>query len=339
MEYITLSSKTKYDSLDLMAHNIKLLRNVGIIPNEGTDPNSWKWKLNRFYHSLLFVIYIPALILQVVAFYSYWGNIRLIVECIGTTSGLSACYFPALYMILKWEDFHTMIYKLERNSIFSSEMVRQNDKQMKIIHTSKQSARILTWITIGSITAIGLSFDAIPLLRVIFSGTGSGSSQNADRTSETFKYLVFVMWLPGDLSEDNWYWYLYTIQALIVVVACAYLTAILPFLLTIIIYTETQFRLVTSSLKEIDDRYKVGDIDSEFLTTETDSEFSNPEQTVRNDGARLLRLVDVHESNSAKLSEGPKYFPLSEGHVTSKESDVATGYLAECIALHQAVIE
>jgi hypothetical protein len=339
MEYITLPSKTKYDSLDLMAHNIKLLRNVGIFPNEGTDPNSWKWKLNRFYHSLLFMIYIPALILQVVSFYSYWGNIRLIVESIGTMSGLSACYFPALYMIFKWEEFHTMIYELERNSIFSAEMIRQDDKQMKIIQTSKQSATILTWITIGSITAIGLSFDAIPLMRIIFSHTGSESSQNVDRTSETFKYLVFVMWLPGDLSEDNWYWYLYTIQAVIIVVACAYLTAILPFLLTIIIYTETQFRLVTSSLNEIDDRYKVGDSDSEFLTTETVSEFSNPEHAGRNDYALSLHIVDMHASHSAKVSEGPNSFPLSDGQVTSKESDVASSYLVECITLHQAVIE
>lgn len=338
MEYITLPSKTNSDSLDLMAHSIKLLQNVGIFPNEGTDPNLWKWKLNRFYHSLLFMIYIPALILQVVSFYSYWGNIRLIVESIGTMSGLSACYFPALYMIFKWEDFRTMIYELERNSIFSAKMVRQNDKQMKIIQTSKQSATILTWITICSITAIGLSFDAIPLMRIIFSHTGSESSQNVDRTSETFKYLVFVMWLPGDLSEDTWYWYLYTIQAVIIVVACAYLTAILPFLLTIIIYTETQFRLVTSSLNEIDERYEVGDTDSEFLTTETDA--------VGNDGVRFLRPVDTHASKSTKVSEGPNSFPLSDGsndpttsHVTSRESDVASSYLVECITLHQAVIE
>jgi hypothetical protein len=231
-----------------------------------------------------------------------------------------------------------MIYELERNSIFSAEMVRQNDKQMKIIQTSKQSATILTWITICSITAIGLSFDAIPLMRIIFSHTGSESSQNVDRTSETFKYLVFVMWLPGDLSEDTWYWYLYTIQAVIIVVACAYLTAILPFLLTIIIYTETQFRLVTSSLNEIDERYEVGDTDSEFLTTETDA--------VGNDGVRFLRPVDTHASKSTKVSEGPNSFPLSDGsndpttsHVTSRESDVASSYLVECITLHQAVIE
>lgn len=341
MEYITLPSKTKYDSLDLMAHNIKLLRNVGIFPNEGTNPNSWKWKLNRFYHSLLFLIYIPTLILQVVSFYSYWGNIRLIVESIGTMSGLSACYFPALYMIFKWEEFHTMIYELERNSIFNAEIVRQNDKQMKIIQTSKKSATILTWITIGSITAIGLSFDAIPLMRIILSHTGSESSQNIDRTSETFKYLVFVMWLPGDLSEDNWYWYLYTIQAVIILVACAYLTAILPFLLTIIIYTETQFRLVTSSLNEIDERYQVGDADSEFLTTGT-----RPDHAVDNNEVRSLRLFDMHASVSTKVSEGPNYFLFSDGsndptasHVTSKEPDVASGYLVECIKLHQTVIE
>jgi hypothetical protein len=346
MEYIRLPSKTKCDSLDLMAHSIKLLRNVGIFPNEGTDSNSWKWKLNRFYHSLLFMIYIPALILQVVSLYSYWGNIRLIVESIGTMSGLSACYFPALYMILKWEEFHTMIYELERNSIFSAEMVRQNDKQIKLIQTSKKSATILTWITIGSITAIGLSFDAIPLMRIIFSHTGAESSQNVDRTSETFKYLVFVMWLPGDLREDNWYWYLYTIQAVIIMVACAYLTAILPSLLTIIIYTETQFRLVTSSLNEIDERYKVGDTDSEFVTKETASEFSNPEHAVGSDDVRSLRLVDKHASNSTKVSEGPNSFPFSDGsndptasYVTSKESDVASSYLVKCITLHQAVIE
>jgi hypothetical protein len=185
--------------------------------------------------------------------------------------------------------------------------------------------------------AIGFSFDIIPLMRIIFSHTGPESSQNIDRTSETFKYLVFVMWLPGDLSEDSWYWYLYTIQAVIIVVACAYLTAILPFLLTIIIYTETQFRLVTSSLNEIDDRYKVEDTD----TTKTDIDHAPG-----NDSVRSLRLIDMHASDSTTMSEGPSACPLSDGfkdptasQVTTKESDVASSYLVECITLHQAVIE
>jgi hypothetical protein len=337
MEYITLSSKTNYDSLELMAHNIRLLRKVGIIPNHGTDPSSWKWKLSRFCHSLLFMIYIPALVLQAVSLYFYWGDVKIIVESIGTMSGLSACYFPAVYVIIKWRTFQTMMHELEENSIFSTEMVRKDDKKIKIIQKSKQSAKVLTWITILSITAICVSFNAIPLMRTIFSQARSKKSQNIDRTTEIFKYLVFVMWLPGDFSENEWYWYLYTIQALVVVVACAYLTAVLPFLLTVIIYTETQFRLVTSCLNEIDERYKLAG---------TDTEFSISEHAGSIDDVRSLRPEEMQSSNSAKLLEEPNNFPLSEGgrysdesHVTSDEPDVASSYLVECIKLHQAVIE
>jgi hypothetical protein len=344
--YITLPSKTNYGSLDLMAYNIILLRNVGIIPNKGTDPSSWRWKLNRFCHSLLFMIYIPALILQAVSLYSYWGNVKIIVESIGTMSGLSACYFPALYMIINWETFLTMMHKLENNSIFSSEMIRENDKQMTTIRMSKRSAIVLAWITIASITAIGVSFDTIPLMRDILSHAKSENPQNVDRTSEVFQYLVFVMWLPGDFSEDHWYWYVYTIQAFVVVVACAYLTAVLPFLLTVIIYTQTQFRLVTSSLKEIDDKYQVEVNDMELPKMGTDSDFGNSEQTASIDVAHSMGGNETQASSSTKFSKGADVFPLSEGckvstasHVTSEESDVASSYLVECIRLHQAVIE
>jgi hypothetical protein len=242
-------------------------------------------------------------------------------------------------MIVNWEQFCAMVHELETNSIFSAEMVRTNSMQMKIIQTSKRSARVLTWITIASITAIGLSFDMIPLLRVLF-------SKNTDGINDTFKYFVFVMWLPGDLAEDYWYWYHYTIQAAIIFVACAYLSAILPFLLTIIIYTETQFRIVSSSLNEIDERYKEGDTDAGFLKAEIKSELTESEHAVNNDDIRSPRLINMHELNSTKVSDTSNTFPVSDGlnnqaasELPRKEHDAASCYLVECIKLHQAVIE
>jgi len=326
-----------YDSWNLMALNIKLLRNVGIIPNEGTSKNSWKWKLNRFCHSLLFLIYLHSLILQLLSLYFYWGNIILIVESIGTTSGLVACYFPALYMIVKWEDFYMMMYRLETNSIFSAEMVRNSDKQMKKIHTSKRSAIILTWITIASIIAIGASFDMIPLVRLAFSNSETENLQNVEHTNQAFKYLVMVMWLPGDLSEKHWYWYIYTVQAVIVAVACAYLTAILPFLLTMIIYTETQFRIVSSSLNEIDERYKEEDVEFEVIKSETDIKIGAFHHSVNYEEFRSSQHEVIQELNSTKKRDGLN--DSTTRALTFLEHDTASCYLVECIKLHQAVIE
>lgn len=326
-----------YDSWNLMALNIKLLRNVGIIPNEGTSKHSWKWKLNRFCHSLLFLIYLPSLILQFLSLYFYWGNIILIVQSIGTTSGLMACYFPALYMIVKWEDFYMMMYRLETNSIFSAEMVRQNDEQMKKIHTSKRSAIILTWITIASIVAIGTSFDMIPLARLAFSKSETESLQNVDHTSQVFKYLVMVMWLPGQLSEEYWYWYIYTVQALIIFVACSYLTAILPFIMTMIVYTETQFRIVSSSLNEIDERYKEEDVESEVLKSETDMKIGVFRHSVNYEDVLSLHPEVIEELISTKTEDG--LIDSTARTLTTLEHDTASCYLVECIKLHQAVIE
>jgi hypothetical protein len=326
-----------YDSLNLMALNIKLLRNVGIIPSEGTHKNSWKLKFNRFCHSLIFLVYIPSLILQLLSLYFYWGNITLIVESIGTTSGLMACYFPALYMIVKWEDFYIMMYRLEINSIFSAEMVRKNDTQMKIIQTSKRSAIILTWITIASITAIGVSFDVIPLVRFAFSNSETENLQNDYHTNKVFKYLVMVMWLPGDLSEEHWYWCIYTVQAMIIFVACAYLSAVLPFLLTMIIYTETQFRIVSSSLTEIDERYKEDDAEVEVIKSETESKISVFRHSVNYNDVSALRPKVMAELNPTKRRDGRNNSTASA--LTAKAYDAASFYLVECIKVHQAVIE
>jgi hypothetical protein len=327
----------KHDSWNLMALNIKLLRNVGIIPNEGTYKNSWKWKLNRFCHSLLFLVYLHYLILQFLSLYFYWGNIKLIVESIGTTSGLMACYFPAIYMIVKWEEFYMMMYRLETNSIFSTEMVRKNEKQMQKIHTSKRSVIILAWITIASIIAIGVSFDTIPLVRLAFSGSETENLQNVDHINEVFKYLVMVMWLPGDLSEKHWYWYVYTGQAIIIFAACAYLTAILPFLLTIIIYTETQYRIVSSSLTEIDERYKEEDVESEVKKSEIDMKIGAFRHSVRYEDVRSLRPEVMEELNSTKARDG--FNDSTTRALTTHQHDTASCYLVECIKLHQAVIE
>jgi len=327
----------KYDSWNLMALNMKLLRNVGIIPNEGTYKNSLKFKLNRFCHFLLFLVYIPVLILQLLSLYFYWGNIRLIVESIGTTSGMLACYFPALYMIVKWEDFYTMMYRLEMDSIFATEIVRKNDEQMKIIHTSKRSVIILAWITIASITAIGISFDLLPLLTLAFSKSETENLQNDDHANQLFKYLVMVVWLPGDLSEKHWYWYIYTVQAVIIFVGCAYLTAVLPFLLTMIVYTETQFRIVTSALNEIDERFKEEDVESEVKKSEIDKKIATFLHSVNYEEVRSLRSQIMEESNSSKARDGLN--DSTTKALTTQEHDTASCYLVECIKLHQAVIE
>jgi hypothetical protein len=326
-----------HDSLDLMGLNIKLLRNVGIIPSEGTYKNSWKWKLNRFCHSLLFLVYTTSLILQLLSLHFYWGNIKLIVENIGTTSGLMSCYFPALYMMVKWEDFYMTMYRLEKNSIFSAEMVRKNDKHMKIIQTSKRSVTILTWITIASITAIGVSFDTIPLVRLAFSKPETENLRNVDQANKVFKYLVMVMWLPGNLSEECWYWYIYTVQAMIVLVACAYLTAILPFLLAMIVYTETQFRIISSSLTETDERYKEDDEEVETQMSETDSKISVFLHSLNYGDVHSLRPEVLEELNPTKARDGASNSTASA--LTAKTYDAASYYLVECIKLHQAVIE
>ena len=327
----------KYDSWNLMALNIKLLRNVGMIPSEGTYKHSWKWKLNRFCHSLLFLVYIPSLILQLLSLYFYWGNIKLNVENIGTTSGLISCYVPALYVIVKWEDFYMMMYRLETNSIFSVEMVSRNDKRMKEIETSKRSAIILTWITVASIAAVGLSFDFIPLARLAFSREETENLQNVEHLNTVFKYLVMVMWLPGDLSEKHWYWYIYTFQAIVIFVACAYLTAILPFLLTMIVYTETQFRIVSSSLTELDERYEVEEAETEVTESETDMKISAFLRPVNYEDVCSLRPEVMDELNSIRVRDG--FNDSTARTPITKEHDTASCYLVECIKLHQRVIE
>jgi hypothetical protein len=326
-----------YDRWNLMALNIKLLRNMGLIPKEGTYTNSWKWKFNRFCHFLLFLVYLSSLILQFLSIFFYWGNVKLIAESIGTTSGLMTCYFPALYMIIKWEDFYVMMYRLEKNSIFNAEMVRKNEKQMKIIHASKRSATILTWVAVASITAIGVSFDTVPLMRLAFSKSETEKLQNVDQADEVFKYLVMVMWLPGDLSEKHWYWYIYTVQAIVVGVACAYLIAVLPFILTVIIYTETQFRIVSSALTEIDERYKEEDVESEVIKSETDMKIDTFLHSVNYDDVRPLGPEVMEELNSTKAGNGLN--DCTTRALTTQEHDPASCYLVECIKLHQAVIE
>jgi hypothetical protein len=237
-------------------------------------------------------------------------------------------------MIVKWEDFYVMMYRLETNSIFGAEMVRNNDKQMEKINISKRSVIILTWITLASITAICVSFNTIPLMRLAFSNSETEKLRNADHIDEVFKYLVQVMWLPGDLSEKHWHWYIYTAQATVMCAGCAYLTAILPFLLTIIVYTETQFRIVSSSLTEIDERYKE---EPEVIKSKTDIKISGFGHSVNYDEDHSLRLKVTEELNSTNARDGLN--DSTAMALTIKEYDTASWYLVECIKLHQEVIE
>ena len=128
--------------LHIFKSNVKLLNISGVIPSENIISSLWKSALFRIFQTLTLLLFISMITLQILAIYHYWGNINLIVDCIGFFAGFVGIYFNNFYTKIFCKNICDVIDSFEKNSIFCSELVRSNPKHMIIVNETLNMAQI-----------------------------------------------------------------------------------------------------------------------------------------------------------------------------------------------------
>jgi hypothetical protein len=351
----------KHQKANLLYFNEKLYNISGIIPNDNINASLWKLKLFRAFQILLFLLYIFIATLQLVGLYSYWGDVELITDCLGMTAGFIVSYGSAAYFVVYWKDISKLFETFETNSIYCSEFVRVNRRHMKIVCDTRNFTLLLSKMTFLSTVLAGFVYN-LPTFIHHLSTSDKQILEEIETTEGFTKYFLFVMWIPPVLKQPYVIRITYVLQVVCCSVGFIFGAAIVPLEYVLIIYTGTQFKLVSSVLREMDElvcRLQNPDKIADYVPEQMD----NPDDTRRflaqhihvtkhemgteegkmpsTEGQRTERLysdnlLKVHDINilSGKSND------LSSAELTPlEENDAAISYLLLAIKLHQACIQ
>jgi ABC-type bacteriocin/lantibiotic exporter with double-glycine peptidase domain len=122
--------------------NVKLFKLAGIIPSENINSSSWKSALFRIFQVLSLLLDISMITLQFIALYHYWGNLNVIAGIIAILIASVFICFIIFYTNIFRKKFCDLTESFETNSIFCSELVRSNQKHIKIVHKTLRRAQI-----------------------------------------------------------------------------------------------------------------------------------------------------------------------------------------------------
>jgi hypothetical protein len=196
--------------------------------------------------------------------------------------------------------------------------------------------------------------------------SGEEILQEAETVEGFRKYFIFVIWLPPVLKQEFIIRLIYGLQCICLWDICLFTAAIAPCYSNLYLYTGTQFKLISSIIREMDEVMLslenpgniLHEVPIQQFTADT-TKFSDSFQSLMSQKLLLksnldkeeptvlsterilsskMQLNTVHEFDINRQSEIIHDLTSPELKSTTK-NDPESLYLVECVKLHQASIE
>ena len=357
--------KTMQQKLNIFQFNVKLFNISGIIPSENVNSSLWKSALFRIFQILSLLLVLSMITLQSLAIYHYWGNINLVADSFGLLSAIIDVCFIAFYTIINWKSICEVIDTFETNSIFCSELVRSNQKHMKILNETLNLAQLYKKVISISMFIVPIFF-VLPTFVQHLMTSGEEMLQEVESVDGFTKYFIFVVWLPPVLKQEFIIRVIYGLQCICFWQIFLFSSAIAPLYSVLYLYTGTQFKLISSIIREMDEvmcRVEnpgniLHEVPEQPFTTDS-KKISDSIQSPMSNDPPLKSNLHIEEptalSNQRILSskiqqnvlqeddiirESERIHDISSPEIKSTTNiDPENFYLVECIKLHQASIK
>jgi hypothetical protein len=303
-------------------------------------------------------------ILQVFAVYHYWGNLNVVADIISNLAVFVAICFMSFYTNIFWKKICDVTDIFETNSIFCSELVRSNQKHMNIMNETLKRAQIY-----NKVISMSIYLELIIFILPTFVQHLMTSDEEILKAAETVdgftKYFPFVIWLPPVAKQEFIIRVIYGLLCIFAWEISLFAAAIAPFYTAVFLFTGTQFKLISSIIREMEEVMCTVENPDNELHEVTEQIFTNERKSLSKPfQSPMLNKLPL---KSNKDNEGPtnvstqrkrsktKQNILQEGGInrqseriddlsspvikSTKNYDPESFYLLECIMLHQASIK
>ncbi|XP_023721126.1 uncharacterized protein LOC111871935 isoform X2 [Cryptotermes secundus] len=313
------ANKVQIMTLDFLLHV------AGIVPPNNATP------LIRFlykvFQTVIFTLYILALLGQMMAVYVNWGNIPVLSSTMSYTSGFLLSVILCLYFLHNKDKF-TRLIDLLRNEF----VAKINSKYIKFIDTAERQIRLSVTLSAPFATSLGLISIVAPFL----SKSSFSNFDNNTVTTDGKKWgrLMFVIWFPFAIEESPQLEIIMVLQIILMCFAVLMLVAVDATFLLLITHAAAQFKVLCAMLNDMHENISEVELNrtKQMSPLQDTAEFN-----LMKDPLTSADDITCHELGSGNSASRKSETAVLENCHMNK--DPFQLYLAECIKHHQAIIE
>jgi hypothetical protein len=260
-------------------------------------------------------------------------------ECIGFLAAWTAISFNSSYTAIYWKNICDVTDTFETNSIFCSELVRSNQKHMRILNETLNLAQIY-------IKLISMSKIIVPIFFIFptFAQHLMTSDEELLQAAETVdgfaEYFIFVIWLPPVLKQEFIIRVIYGLQCICFWEFGLFSSATAPFYTVLLLYTGTQFKLISSLIREMDEVMFNVENPGNILHEVSEQQDTTDTTTISTERILSSKMQQnfLQEDDTNRQSKIIHDLSWPEIKSTTKNNPEIDN-LVECITLHQARIK
>jgi hypothetical protein len=326
-----------------------LLNVSGMLPSLGTYCSRWKYQLYNIFSGVIFVSYIPLIIMQFIGIYKYSGNLTLLTVIIFQL----AAYFDGMvnmaYFIYHRKRLLNMFYLTENKFNPFMEKVGIPEKQIDIIGRNKKFERNITTVAMGAFLADMCTWCVLPSIVRYLAYFREEELETDAEAEEHLEYFILVMWLPKNASMFPFYEMLHIFQFLSVWGVVGNYAAGKLIIVSLFYHLSAQFRILSSAIEDIDVLCRTNVTEDEYRTfsEETTQNISSFSLT-GDDKKRGNSILDLFEMGTQKpaledctsrISATKMLARTDVSSSTVEEFSSEVTYLTNCIRYHQNLLK
>jgi hypothetical protein len=322
-ESLNIEEKISGNKVQIM--NLSFLLHIsGIVPPDNATP--FIRFLYKLFLTVIFTLYILALLGQMMAVYVHWGNIPVISTTMSYLGGFVLSVVNCVYFLYNKDQFMRLI-----NLLRTEFVANMNSKYIKFVHIAERQMRLSTILSSPIAVSFGTISIAAPFLN---KNTISNSSiNNVTTDGNNLEKLMFVIWVPFVIEESPRFEIIMVLQMILVFFGILMLIAVDAIFLLLFCHAAAQFKVLCAMLNDMHENIT----EEELKRTKIKSPLHDiVDSNLMKDSLTSENIIMAHESWSGNFGT-----PSSETRQDNcyVNSDPFRLYLAECIKYHQAVIE
>jgi hypothetical protein len=341
------SDKKSPSELKFMNLNRMVLHISFTVPTESIAASPVKSTLFDLFTPCVFVLYALVLAAQTLGVYHYWGDLDVTMENLFLTTGFVMCFWEGAYFKIKREEIWKIFDRVDSKPVPNVSNSALSDTHRRIVIEAQSNCKKLSWFIFLSVNVGTLMWAVFPIVNLLIHSLTEHDRFEEDSASQEsankpWPYLMYIIWVPYDVTKKHMYAFTYLIQVIVYFSASLYNTGSNVVFLNMVLHATAKFKIVESSLLHM------GKMISEKADHVKKEIHDNAEEYDCGSGKGYHYAEDgvtsshSHSRNSTGTADG--YLAgrvaqfCSDGDFGPQSSEIED-FLVECIRQHQDAIE
>jgi hypothetical protein len=320
----------------LMRLNRMVLHIAFTIPTKKISSSPLKSSLYYLFTPCVFLLYTLIFTAQTLGVYQYWGDLDITMENLFLTTGFVMCYWEGGYMKTKRVQIWRIFDRMDAKPVPDTSDQALRKVHERIVNEAQSNCTKLSWFIFLSVNVGTLMWAVFPLINLLIHSLSEDETPQ-ETANKPHPYLMYIIWVPYDLTAARTYALTYLLQVIVYFTASLYTTSSNIVFINLVLHATAKFKVVEASILRMGEIMsekgegiggEMGKIAGTSQCTSGKENFYG-EDVVKDGGTYTGTPLDASEDDLQLCLD------------TELHSDFSAveGFLVECIQQHQDAIE